>query len=79
MVHGYETMQPLTHDSPVQTILLEPADAGRELGVTPAQVHRLDEQGVLRPWARTVRGTRLYRREDVDRVVAKRRGAHVGA
>jgi DNA-binding transcriptional MerR regulator len=53
--------------------LLEPADVGRALDVTSAQIRRLTDQGHLVPVARTVRGTRLYRRADVDRLVESRR------
>lgn len=54
--------------NPSVTTLLEPADCGRALNVTSAQIHRLTDRGVLTPVARTVRGTRLYRREDVEAV-----------
>ena len=52
---------------------LEPADCARVLGVTPGRVQQMDAQGVLVPAARTVRGGRLYRLEDVEQLAAERR------
>ena len=51
---------------------LENADAARARGVTPGMVRRDAEAGLLRTAARTARGVRLYRREDVDAYVAER-------
>jgi hypothetical protein len=63
----------ITHPAaPIETYY-EPADCGRELGVTSATVRRLTERGLLTPVARTIRGTRLYRKEEVLRVAERRR------
>jgi excisionase family DNA binding protein len=68
--------------------LLTVADAARILGVVPARVRQLANEGQLPPAATTVRGTRLFRQEDVEQLArvreAKRhraaaaRGAHDG-
>ena len=50
-------------------LLFEPADCGRILGITSVAVHKTRD---LVPVARTPRGTRLYRPEDVERVREKR-------
>jgi DNA-binding transcriptional MerR regulator len=63
----------MRHDAALIETYYEPADCGRELGVTSAAVRRLTDRGVLMPAARTLRGTRLYRREDVLRVAERRR------
>jgi DNA-binding transcriptional MerR regulator len=60
------------HTPPIETYY-EPADCGREIGVTAAAVRRMTERGVLIPVARTLRGGRLYRKEDVLRVAERRR------
>jgi len=51
--------------------LLTKADAARLLGVTPQTVRLMADRGEL-PNVRTERGWRLFRREDVDRLVAER-------
>ncbi|HYN08494.1 MAG TPA: MerR family transcriptional regulator [Vicinamibacterales bacterium] len=66
-------MQSSIHHPNKTETFLEPADAAREIGVTPAQIHRLTARGILQAVARTVRGTRLYLAEDVARVVAERK------
>jgi DNA-binding transcriptional MerR regulator len=53
--------------------LLETAEAGRILSVTPAMVRLLARQGRLRPAVLTRRGQRLYRREDVEVLARARR------
>ncbi len=53
--------------------LLSAADAARLLGVVPATVRQMERDGRL-PAQRTVGGMRLFRREDVERLVAARRG-----
>ena len=63
----------MTHPNPPIETYYEPADCGRVIGVTSAEVRRLTERGVLIPVARTIRGTRLYRKEDVLRVAERRR------
>lgn len=75
---GCMAAAPLTH-ADLDEPLLEPADAGRELGVTPKQINRLADRGVLPPVARTVRGTRLFRRSDVERVREERALRKAGA
>jgi excisionase family DNA binding protein len=59
--------------------LLTVADAARILGVVPARVRQLANEGQLPPAATTVRGTRLFRQEDVEQLAevreAKRRRA----
>lgn len=47
--------------------LLESADAGRVLGLTPAMVRQLARRGSLPVAGVTPRGTRLFRRDDVER------------
>jgi DNA-binding transcriptional MerR regulator len=68
--------------------LLTVADAARILGVVPARVRQLANEGLLPPTATTVSGTRLFRKEDVEQLArvreAKRhqaapaQGAHDG-
>jgi DNA-binding transcriptional MerR regulator len=53
--------------------LMETAEAGRVLKVTPAMVRLLARQGKLRAAALTGRGQRLYRREDVEGLAKTRR------
>ena len=48
--------------------LLTVADAARILGVVPARVRQLANEGQLPPAATTVSGTRLFRLEDVQRL-----------
>lgn len=50
---------------------LSVADAARLLGVVPATVRQMERDGRL-PAQRTAGGMRLFRREDVERVVAER-------
>jgi len=45
---------------------LEGADVARRRGVTPGMVRRDAETGRLQTAARTARGSRLYRAEDVN-------------
>jgi len=52
--------------------LLTAADAARILGVLPARVRQLANEGQLAPVATTVSGTRLFRQEDVERLAAAR-------
>lgn len=54
--------------------LLEPADVARLLGLMPASIHRMTAAGELSMAARTMRGTRLYRREEVERLIEQRNG-----
>ncbi len=53
--------------------LLAPRDAGRLLGVTTSAVIRLDERGKLSA-LRDSAGRRLFRREDVERLLRERQG-----
>jgi predicted site-specific integrase-resolvase len=53
-------------------ILLAPRDAGRLLGITTAGVIRLAERGRLAE-LRDSANRRLFRREDVERLVQERR------
>ncbi len=53
------------------TQLMTAADAARLLGVVPATVRQMERDGRL-PAERTVGGMRLFRREDVERLVAVR-------
>jgi excisionase family DNA binding protein len=61
--------------------LLTVADAARILGVVPARVRQLANEGQLPPAATTVRGTRLFRQEDVEQLArvreAKRHRAEI--
>ena len=52
---------------------LTAADAARILGVVPARVRQLVKEGQLHPATTTVSGTRLFRREDVERLAAIRK------
>jgi excisionase family DNA binding protein len=52
--------------------LLTVADAARILGVVPARVRQLANEGQLPPAATTVRGTRLFRQEDVEQLARVR-------
>lgn len=52
---------------------LSVADAAGLLGVVPATVRQMERDGRLSA-QRTVGGMRLFRREDVERLVAVRRG-----
>jgi DNA-binding transcriptional MerR regulator len=52
--------------------LLTAADAARILGVVPARVRQLANEGQLPPVATTVSGTRLFRLEDVEQLAAAR-------
>ena len=52
--------------------LLTAADAARILGVVPARVRQLANEGQLPPAATTVSGTRLFRLEDVQRLAEVR-------
>ncbi len=51
--------------------LLTPADAARILGVVPATVRLMAQNGRL-PALRTQSGMRLFRRKDVERLAAVR-------
>jgi len=53
--------------------LLETAEAGRVLSLTPAAVRLLAKQGKLRAAVLTGRGQRLYRRADVESLARARR------
>ncbi len=50
---------------------LSVADAARLLGVVPATVRQMERDGRL-PAQRTAGGMRLFRREDVEHLVAQR-------
>jgi excisionase family DNA binding protein len=52
--------------------LLTVADAARILGVVPARVRQLANEGQLPPAATTLRGTRLFRQEDVEQLARVR-------
>ena len=54
-----------------EDILLAPRDAGRLLGITTAGITRLAERGRLTA-LRDSAGRRLFRRADVERLVAER-------
>jgi DNA-binding transcriptional MerR regulator len=56
-------------------LYLSVADASRLLDVTPQMVRLMVRQGVLTVAARTVGGIKLFRREEVERLVAVRRAA----
>jgi DNA-binding transcriptional MerR regulator len=47
-------------------VYLEALDVGRELGFGPAAVRYHENLGRLKPAATTVRGTRLFLKEDVE-------------
>jgi excisionase family DNA binding protein len=54
---------------------LSVADASRLLDVTPQTVRLMVRRGVLAVAAQTVGGIKLFRREEVERLVAVRREA----
>jgi DNA-binding transcriptional MerR regulator len=47
-------------------------DAARVLRISPLRVRQLGDAGVLSIAARTIDGTRLYRRADVEKLAAER-------
>jgi hypothetical protein len=47
-------------------ILLEPHDAGKRLRLGAGRIKQLANEGKLIPVARTPRGTKLFRVEDVE-------------
>jgi excisionase family DNA binding protein len=51
---------------------LSTADAARLLGVTPATVRAMEQQGRLRALGRTLGGIRLFRQAEVQRVATLR-------
>jgi hypothetical protein len=53
--------------------LLEAADAGKVLDLTPGMVRVLVETGRLRPVAITPRGVRLFEPRDVEALARERR------
>jgi excisionase family DNA binding protein len=56
------------------TQLLLTSEAARILGIAPATVHSLVRRGHLRA-KRTTGGVRVFRREDVERLLVERREA----
>jgi excisionase family DNA binding protein len=62
------------HAAPLANDLLTTADAARILGLSADMVRLLARDGRLRPAAETVRGLRLFRREDVDALADERAG-----
>ena len=52
--------------------LLEPVDVGRVLGVGPQRVTQLAEAGKIPVFGRTLRGVRLFRAIDLQRVLKAR-------
>jgi len=54
------------------TDLIESADAGRILGITPSAVRQLALRGRLTPSVVTPRGARLYRRGDIQQLATER-------
>jgi DNA-binding transcriptional MerR regulator len=52
--------------------LLESADAGRILGLTPAAVRQLARRGILPVVGRTARGVRLFTREAIEELARER-------
>jgi excisionase family DNA binding protein len=59
----------------VREMYLSVADASRLLDVTPQTVRLMVRRGVLAVAAQTVGGIKLFRREEVERLVAVRRAA----
>lgn len=57
--------------------LLTPADAARLLGLSVDMVRILATKGQLATAAKTTRGARLFRRDDVEELAATRAGRHV--
>jgi excisionase family DNA binding protein len=55
----------------MDSLFLEPTDAARILHLSTDRVRQLCDEGVLRA-IRTRRGTRLLRREDVERLALER-------
>lgn len=64
---------------PLQEPFLEPADAGRLVGLTGAGLNAAADRGHLPIAARTTRGTRLYRLADVQAFATRRRTGRVEA
>jgi predicted site-specific integrase-resolvase len=62
------TLPRSAEDSGVNVVFLEPADAAKVLDRTPATVRDYADSGRLPVAARTVRGLRLFRREDVEKL-----------
>jgi excisionase family DNA binding protein len=60
-------------------MLLTVADAARILGVVPARVRQLANEGQLPPVATTVGGIRLFRQEDVELLAAAREAKRIRA
>jgi len=58
--------------------LLTPADAAKLLGVTPAAVRAMERRGTLRAVTKTGSGMRLFDRQAVLALVAKRKGGPRG-
>jgi DNA-binding transcriptional MerR regulator len=56
------------HSAEEFVLFLEPADAARVLDRTPATIRDYADSGRLPVAARTVRGLRLFRREDVEKL-----------
>ena len=52
--------------------LMSTAEVARAIGLSENGVRDLDARGVLRPAFRTLRGRRLYRPTDVERMRQKR-------
>jgi DNA-binding transcriptional MerR regulator len=53
---------------------LTPADAAPILGVTAASVRLMESRGELLAAAKTAGGIRLFNRDDVEALAARRRG-----
>jgi len=68
---GRDTTVHLVKGASVMDDLLTVGDAARVLDLTPRYVQDLADHGRL-PVLRTVRGTRLFKRSDVDRLEAER-------
>ena len=62
----------MCHMSKVEHEIMMVAEVARRCGVTPASVRSWERCGKL-PATRTESGVRLFRREDVARLVAERK------
>lgn len=58
-----------------EVLFLEPTSAGLVLGLSASRIRALADEGELRVAARTTRGLRLFRPEDVAKLKARRQKA----
>ena len=64
-----------TPNNEAPMVLLESSDAARSAGVAANTIRLWAESGRLRVFATTTRGVRLFKSDDVDRVIKDREAA----